>query len=73
MKKATVRVPNKVLGWLEYKLSPKEMDYIWRCIGNKNKEKANDSLAGHISGSYFLQDKSDWFWMNTLIPLMDQY
>ena len=73
MKKATVRVPARVLGWLEYKLNSQEIDYIWRCIGNKSKEKANDSLIGHLSGSYFLQDKSDWFWMNTLIPLMDQY
>ena len=73
MKKATVRVPTKVLGWLEYKLSPKEMDYIWRCIGNKNKEKANNTLIGHLSGSHYLQDKSDWFFMNTLIPLINQY
>ena len=69
MKKAIVLRPN-TLGWLEYKLNPKEMDYVWRCIDNKSKEKANDMLVGHISGSYYLQDKSDWFWMNTLRPLI---
>ena len=72
MKKAIVLRPN-TLGWLEYKLNPKEMDYVWRCIDNKSKEKANDMLVGHISGSYYLQDKSDWFWMNTLRPLIGEY
>ena len=72
MKKSIVLRPN-TLGWLEYKLNPKEMDYVWRCIDKKSKEKANDALVGHISGSYYLQDKSDWFWMNTIRPLIGEY
>ena len=31
----TIYPPN--IGWLEYKLNSKEMDYVWRCIEN-NKE-----------------------------------
>ena len=59
MKKEEIKVIQpETLGWLEYKLNPQEMDYIWRCIGNKNKEKANNTLIGHLSGSHYLQDKS---------------
>ena len=60
------------LGWLEYKLSDKEMDYVWRCIKNK-KKKINDKLVGQISGSYLLEDRGDWFWMNLLKPMCNQY
>ena len=59
-------------GWLEYKLNSQEMDYVLRCM-SKKKDRANNSLAGHLSGSYFLKDNSDWFWVNTLKPLMFSY
>ena len=46
MKKEEIKVfQPETLGWLEYKLNPQEMDYIWRCIKNK-KESYNDQLAG---------------------------
>ena len=60
------------LGWLDYKLNSQEMDYVWRCIKNK-KEDYKENLAGNISGSYRLQDRSDWFYSNTLKPLILQY
>ena len=60
------------LGWLEYKLNSKEMDYVWRCIENK-KEKTNKILAGNISASYSLMDRGDWFWMNVILPLVMHY
>ena len=59
-KKTIERIP-KNIGWLESKLNSEEIDYIWRCIDNK-KEKLNNTLAGHLSGSYRLQDKSNWCW-----------
>ena len=60
------------LGWLEYKLNSKEMDYVWRCIENK-KENTNKTLAGNISASYDLMDRGDWFYTNTLLHLIKKY
>ena len=60
------------LGWLEKKLSDQEMDYLWRCIGNK-KGDHRSNLAGNVSGSYLLMDRGDWFWLNSLNPLCATY
>ena len=60
------------LGWLETKLSDKEMDYLWKCIDNK-KESHKHRLAGQITASNLLVDKSDWFFINTLKPLCKIY
>jgi len=60
------------LGWLETKLSDKEMDYLWKCIDNK-KESNKNRLAGQISASNILVDKSDWFFNNRLKPLCQIY
>jgi len=59
-------------GWLEKKLNPQEMDYLWRCVDNR-KESTKDTLAGNIHDSNSLVDKGDWFFLNTLLPLSDQY
>ena len=61
-----------VLGWIEKKLSDKEMDYLWRCIDNR-KESKKSILAGQIHESNALVDKSDWFYTNTLSPLCKLY
>ena len=60
------------LGWLEKKLSDQEMDYLWRCIENK-KDDTKHTLAGNITGSYELMDRGDWFFENTIIPLIGKY
>ena len=60
------------LGWLVYKLNSQEMDYVWRCIKNK-KEDLKHTLVGHVSESNTLVDRSDWFFMNTLKPLISKY
>ena len=65
-----VRPP--ALGWLEKKLSDQEMDYLWRCIGNKKGDHRSE-LAGNISESHLLRDRGDWFWINTLKPLCAKY
>ena len=59
-------------GWLEYKLSPEELDHVWKCIGNK-KESHGHTLAGNIDSSYRLDDPEDWFFNNVLQPLAIQY
>ena len=41
MNKDKVRaITPKTIGWVEYKLSDKEMDYVWRCIDNKKENLA---------------------------------
>tara|TARA_Y100000004_G_C8788392_1_gene358132 strand:+ start:43 stop:693 length:651 start_codon:yes stop_codon:yes gene_type:complete len=62
----------EVLGWLEKKLSDKEMEYLWKCIDTR-KESKKSTLAGQIHESNVLNDKSDWFWINTLKPLCVAY
>tara|TARA_R100000030_G_C3206980_1_gene112331 strand:+ start:73 stop:726 length:654 start_codon:yes stop_codon:yes gene_type:complete len=64
-------VPNN-LGWLEKKLSSEEMDYLWRCINNRGKS-TKKYLVGQIRESNDLNDKSDWFFINTLKPLILEY
>ena len=54
-------------GWLECKLTSKEMDYVWRCIENR-KEDCKKDLAGNIASSYTLMDRGDWFWLNIITP-----
>ena len=61
-----------VLGWLEKKLSDKEMEYLWRCVDNR-KESKKSTLAGQIHESNVIFDKSDWFWQHTLLPLCIKY
>ena len=57
--------PNPI-GWLDYKLSEKQMDYIWKCIDNKKQI----SLAGD---TYDLMDRGDWFFTNCLRPAIATY
>ena len=59
-------------GWLEKKLSDKEMDYLWKCIDNR-KGSHKSKLAGQIHESNTLVDKGDWFWQHTLTPLCLEY
>ena len=59
-------------GFLQKRLSDKEMDFLWRCIDNR-KGSHKSKLAGQIHESNVLVDKSDWFYLNTIKPLMKKY
>tara|TARA_B100000700_G_C14792866_1_gene736760 strand:+ start:148 stop:786 length:639 start_codon:yes stop_codon:yes gene_type:complete len=61
------------IGWLKYKLDPQEMDYVWRCIETNKKRSVKDELVGNISASYDLMDRGDWFYTNTVTPLIKKY
>ena len=61
------------LGWLLHSLGDKEIDYLWNCIGEGNKEKVNAHLAGNINSSFPLYDKNEWFFKHTLCPLIRAY
>ena len=73
MNKKDIKAINpQELGWLEYKLNSQEMDYVWRCIKNKG-ENFNKGLVGHVSNSYKLIDRGQWFFINTIKPLITNY
>ena len=60
-------------GWMQRKLDEQEMEYLWKCIDNKRKKDFRNKLAGNISNSYLLLDRGDWFWNNTIKPLIKDY
>lgn len=71
-KDITVITPPNI-GWLEYKLNPQEMDYVWKCIETSKKRSIKDELVGNISSSFSLIDRGDWFYTNTLTHLVTEY
>ena len=61
-------VPDNI-GWLEYDLSKDELDYVWKCINNKEQQSITSTLAGNISSSFALKDTNDWFFTNCITKL----
>ena len=59
-------------GWLEYRLTVEEYNYVWKCIENK-KESHSHKLAGNIDSSYVLEDTDNWLFNNLLSPLEAEY
>ncbi len=59
-------------GWLEYKLTSQELRYVWESV-EKKKGHYSDNLAGNNISSYLLEDNDNWFFLNTLCPLIDIY
>ena len=57
-------------GWMQKKLSKEEMDYLWDRVNEHSVESYSEYLAGHLEGSFALQDKEAWFYLNTLDPLI---
>ena len=51
-------------GWLRQKLSPEEIKHLWTCIDNKG-ERIKNPVLNHITASYTLKDRGDWFLKNT--------
>tara|TARA_B100001996_G_scaffold325396_1_gene271289 strand:+ start:70 stop:723 length:654 start_codon:yes stop_codon:yes gene_type:complete len=60
-------------GWLEYKLNKIELDYVWKCVNERNEKHCNKVLAGNIDSSFGLTDKDNWFFNNTISSLIDLY
>ena len=64
------------LGWLECDLSKNEIDHLWKCVDQsmkRNPVSFKEGLAGNISHSYSLKDLDDYFFNNTITPLMVLY
>ena len=61
------------LGWLEYDLSKDELDYVWKCIDENEKESITYSLAGNLKSSFSLGDPDDFFFNNCIVKLLTAY
>ena len=59
-------------GWLQYNLNKEELDYIWKCVDDKQRD-VSLLLAGNISCSYELEDKNNWLMNRVLKPLIATY
>ena len=60
------------IGYVSKKLSSTAIKKLNSYIKNK-KQDAKYDLAGNISGSFFIEDKKDWFFNNELLPLIKEY
>ena len=64
------------LGWLEVDLSKNEIDHLWKCVDQSMKNDPQcfkSDLAGNISHSYKINDLDDYFFNNTITPLIKIY
>jgi hypothetical protein len=60
------------LGWLECNLSDEEINHLWKCVKGSS-QCVKKELAGNISHSYDLNDLNDYFFNNTITPLIEIY
>ena len=60
------------VGFIEQKLSKKVLERINSYIKNKD-QKWNNNLVGHIDSSYVLNDKDNWFFINTILPTIKKF
>jgi len=60
------------VGWVEYDLSPVEIDYLWERV-NEREGDHKPYLIGHVSESNTLVDKDNWFFDNVLLRLVNTY
>jgi len=58
--------------WIDTKLSQEEMDFLWECISEENKENWNCNLAGNISKSELIVDKDNWFFKSAIKKLTER-
>ena len=60
------------IGYVSKKLSSTTIKKLNSYIKNPRQD-AKHELAGNISGSFFIEDKKDWFFNNELLPLIKEY
>ena len=66
----SVYPPN--LGWVEQKLKPEAMKFLWDII-DIGGTSLRSKLAGNINSSYKLIDKNDWFFKKVVTPTIKFY
>ena len=60
------------VGWVEYDLSPVEIDYLWERVNERGGDH-KPYLIGHVSESNTLVDKDNWFFDNVLGSVVSTY
>ena len=70
--KIKICIPQSSHGWLEYKLNQTELNHVWSCVNYKQNEYTQN-LVGNIDSSFLLEDKNNWFFNNTITPLINHY
>ena len=60
------------VGYLQSKLSKKELNHVNKMIDNK-KSRMNNNLAGNISNSYVLPTTDSYFLKNIMAPNIEEY
>ena len=60
--------------WIDTRLQPEEMDFLWNAISESTKESINHNhaLIGNISKSELIKDKDNWFYKSALKKLTER-
>ena len=58
--------------WIDTRLNQEEMDFLWGCISEENKQDYSRRLAGNISMSELIIDKDNWFFNSALKRLTEK-
>ena len=64
-----------VSGFLQVKLDPEIIDYLWKIIeiSKKNSQNYKQHLAGNISRSFLLDDQDSFFFKDPPITALPPY
>ena len=73
--KAQAVEPTGNLGWIETELDKEYMDYLWMIVKEGKAKGLNHkhALAGNITNSFAIKDKSNFFYKNVLLHHMKGY
>tara|TARA_B100001996_G_scaffold367052_1_gene338312 strand:- start:57 stop:689 length:633 start_codon:yes stop_codon:yes gene_type:complete len=63
------------MGWLEVVLDKNQVDYLWTCVKKAKEESysVKDTLAGHITNSFKMVDRDNWFYKNVLTRCINKH
>ena len=63
------------MGWIESDLEKPHMDFLWKAIkeGKKKNLSHKNQLVGHLTNSFEIEDKDDWFMVNVLYQNIDAF
>ena len=63
------------MGWIESDLEKPHMNFLWKAIkeGKKKNLSHKNQLVGHLTNSFEIEDKDDWFMVNVLYQNIDAF
>ena len=61
-------IRNEERPWLDIRLSEELIEKLWSIVDNSTEhiDTMNETLAGNISKSEYIEDKDNWFYKNVL-------